>query len=217
MSATDTEPVEQAAETTGERSASSERAARAVLLLVVLGAVWGIVVAFPTIAYVIVGALLCRAWDKARAWRAGRQDPAADGEGQAEADEEPADVAAALRSLAGDGRHVLLTELRDAVGAPDTKAVRALLDAAGISVRPGVRTPAGNGPGVHRDDIPAPLPDDDGPEGDRCSCRSEANTNTNNDGQQADGEGLRLQRIGAEGRIWYRPADRHRHHRTRRL
>jgi hypothetical protein len=217
MSAADTDQSEQAADTAGERSGMSERTARVVLLLVGLGAVLGIVVAFPTLAYVIVGALLCRAWDRARAWRVGRQTRAVDGEDQEEdAEEAPAGVVAALRALAEGGRHVLLTELRDAVGAPDTKAVRALLAEAGIPVRPGVRTPAGNGPGVHRTDIPAPLPADDDPQSNRCSCRSAANANANNDDQDTSGEGLRVERIGAEGRIWYRPDDRHRHHRTQR-
>lgn len=212
MSATETEPVEQTEETAGEKGGPSERAARITLALVGLLAAWGIVVAFPNIAYVIVGILLCRGWDKARAWRADRQDATEDEQDA----EEDIDITAALLSLAGDGRHVLLTELRDAVGAPDTKAVRALLNEAGIIIRSGVRTPAGNGPGVHQDDIPAPLPDQKDTHDGCCSCRSTANANTNNADPDDDGEGVRVQRIGVAGRIVYPPAEQHRHHRARR-
>lgn len=213
MSTTETEPVEKT-EAAGEQGGMNERAARITLLLVGLLAAWGLVVAFPNIAYVIVGILMCRGWDKARAWRAGRQAPDATEDEQD--DEEDIDVTDALRSLAGDGRHVLLTELRDAVGAPDTKAVRALLDEAGVPVRSGVRTPAGNGPGVHQDDIPTPLPDQEDAQDGCCSCRSTANANTNNADSDAGGEGLRVQRIGVAGRIVYPPAEQHRHHRARR-
>ncbi|WP_406428485.1 hypothetical protein [Streptomyces sp. NBC_00147] len=71
---------------------------------------------------------------------------------------DPADVADVVRDVIGTGRGALLTGLRGPLGAADTRAVRECLDAAGIPVRPGVRTSGGNGPGVHRDDVPTPRP-----------------------------------------------------------
>jgi DNA-binding MarR family transcriptional regulator len=62
-------------------------------------------------------------------------------------------VRAAVARLVGDDRGVLLTTVRERFGLGDTKAVRDLLDKADINVRPGVRTPKGNGPGVHRYDV----------------------------------------------------------------
>ncbi|MGW6481303.1 hypothetical protein ACWGDS_25980 [Streptomyces sp. NPDC055059] len=93
---------------------------------------------------------------------------------------DPADVADLVRDLIGDGRGVLLTALSGPLGAADTKAVREALDAADIPVRPGVRTAAGNGPGVHRDDVPAPHPaPTDAPVG-VVAAGEDANTNANN-------------------------------------
>lgn len=65
----------------------------------------------------------------------------------------PEQVRAAVALLVGDSRGVLLTTVRERFGLGDTKAVRDLLDKADINVRPGVRTPKGNGPGVHRYDV----------------------------------------------------------------
>ncbi|MGW2933958.1 hypothetical protein ACWDA7_19385 [Streptomyces sp. NPDC001156] len=135
----------------GEPSPRADRAARIVLFAVGALAMWGIVAALPEVAYVVVGVLGCISWQRTRDWWARRR---AD-----EQTEAAPDVAAALWAVAGEGRHVLLTELRDELGVGDTKVVRALLGEAGVRVRSGVRTVAGNGPGVHRDDLPAlPLP-----------------------------------------------------------
>ncbi|MFE5683027.1 hypothetical protein [Streptomyces sp. NPDC056512] len=72
---------------------------------------------------------------------------------------DPAGVADVVRDVIGTGRGALLTGLCGPLGAADTQAVRECLDAAGIPVRPGgVRTAGGNGPGVHRADVPAPHP-----------------------------------------------------------
>ncbi|MEU6497550.1 hypothetical protein ABZ890_45595 [Streptomyces sp. NPDC046984] len=145
------EPPEQAAEEPGKPGPGAQRAARITLFVVGTLAVWGIVAALPEIAYVIVGILGCLGWQRIHAWWVHRHE-----------DDEPAgaapDVAAALWAVAGTGRSVLLTELRDELGVGDAKVVRALLGEAGVPVRSGVRTVAGNGPGVHRDDLPAPPP-----------------------------------------------------------
>ncbi|WP_145877516.1 hypothetical protein [Streptomyces sp. BK340] len=187
----------------------SERTAKVIVLLVAAGALVGVVIAFPYIAYFVAGILACRGWDKARAWRAHRAEtePAEDDE---EADE--VDIVEALQQL---GRSVLLTELRAEAGLPDTKTVKTLLGEAGIPWRAGVRTSAGNGPGVHQDDIPASSLVADGDHGERCCCRSDANANTNNDCEEEPEEGLRVQRIGTDGYILYDPKDTVRHHRVK--
>lgn len=113
------------------------------------------------------------------------------------------DVAALVRSLIGDDRGILLTALRDPLQAADTRAVREALQKAGIGWRKGVRTEAGNGPGVHRADLPPLPPDpDDTPVG-SPTCDNTVNANTNN--------GLRVE--SREGMtIITDPADRHRAH-----
>ncbi|MFB8419003.1 hypothetical protein ACFC63_26215, partial [Streptomyces albidoflavus] len=204
MSTTDTEqPLVEA-----EAGGMSERTARLVLVAVLLLAMWGVVAAVPETAYVVVGVLLCLAWQRATRWFARRRQ---DDEDEPAAEEAP-DVAAALRTLSGDGRHVLLTELQKAVGAPDTKAVRTLLKAAGIRVRSGVRTPAGNGPGIHQDDIPAPSPAESDAHSDACCCRSGNNTNANNAPEDPSQKGLRVEPIGLAGAVVRDPADAARRH-----
>ncbi|MFF2043878.1 hypothetical protein ACFVVX_26000 [Kitasatospora sp. NPDC058170] len=75
----------------------------------------------------------------------------------------PVEAHSLAASLTASGSSVLLTRLAADLGAArpswtgSTKAVRALLSEAGVPVREGVRTPDGNGPGVHHQDVP-PLP-----------------------------------------------------------
>ncbi|MEV5007298.1 hypothetical protein [Streptomyces sp. NPDC055692] len=115
------------------------------------------------------------------------QAPAEDAEqAPAEAAEEPPAppspevVARTLHRLVGEGRGVLLTTLRQHLGLADTRAVREVLDWAGIRVRPGVRTAAGNGPGVHRQDFP-PCPSSPDPaQGGDVVAGQSANANANN-------------------------------------
>ncbi|MFI8865330.1 hypothetical protein ACIGNW_00205 [Streptomyces sp. NPDC053707] len=126
------------------------------------------------------------------AWAAGRGDTASP-EGEQTADEaqqlgpDAADMADIVREL-GTGTGVLLTGLRDQLLEEyegrgwTTKDVRALLAEAGVRVREGVRvTGVGNGPGVHREDIPRPLSPatPPGPVG-VVAAGQGANTNTNN-------------------------------------
>lgn len=186
----------------------SERTAKAIVLVVAAGALVGVVIAFPYVAYFVAGILTCRAWDKARARHARRthEEPAE------EESAEDVDIVDVLQQL---DRSMLLTELRDDLELPDTKAVKALLGAASIPWRAGVRTSAGNGPGVHKDDIPASSPVVGDTHGERCCCRSDANANTNNADEEQPEEGLRVQRIGSDGYILYDPKDTVRHHRVK--
>ncbi|MFB7440231.1 hypothetical protein ACFC01_18040 [Streptomyces mirabilis] len=119
------------------------------------------------------------------------------------AEPDPQDVEDLVRDLIGDDRGVLLTTLRQPLHAPNTRAVRELLDAAGIRVRPGVRTAGGNGPGVHRDDLTAPSPAPADPPVDVVAAGEDANTNTNNTLRVESREGMT---------IINDPADRHRAH-----
>ncbi|MCI3240275.1 hypothetical protein [Streptomyces spinosisporus] len=188
------EPAEQAEEL-GEEDEPS-RAAKGAVIVVLALIVWRLLVAFPNVAYVIVGILGTLGVQKWQAWRAKRSDAT-------EAAEEavPPDVGAALRRLVGDDNGVLLTRLQRDLKLPNTKVVKRLLDADGITWK-AVRTPHGNGPGVHKNDIPAapPLVADAHSEG--CCCRSGDNSNSNNGLGEGPGEGIRVERTDAGLRIF---------------
>ncbi|WP_019548588.1 hypothetical protein [Streptomyces sulphureus] len=109
---------------------------------------------------------------------------------QAPADPSRDDVIRALHQLVGEGRGVLLTTLRQHLSLPDTRAVRRVLGECSITIRTGVRAEAGNGPGVHRDDVP-PLPSPQGsPQGPGVVAGQTANANANN-AANAPEEGMR--------------------------
>jgi hypothetical protein len=202
----DDEPAEKVA---GEDDETSGRGPVVVLSVIGLVSAWRLVVAFPEVAYVVTGSLSTIGWQKTAAWRARRSGNEA--EDQDEAESESPDVAAALRRLVGDDKGVLLTVLRDDLKLPDTKAVKALLEAAGIPWKP-VNTRKGNGPAVHRDAIPpAPSPTVADSHGDGCCCRSHANGNSNNADGEGPGEGIRVKRTET-GLVIYDLADTHRHH-----
>ncbi|QJT04371.1 hypothetical protein G9272_32150 [Streptomyces asoensis] len=191
-------------EEAGEPGGMSERTAKAVLVL--LGAVWGIVAVWPEIAYVIVGIIGTCVWQKTRGWIRDRRDP---DEGAAVEREQP-DVGAALRRLIGDDKGVLLTRLRDDLKLSDTKVVKALLEEAGIPWKAS-RTREGNGPAVRKEAIPAaPSPSPADPHGVGCCCRSGDNDNGNNGGGEEGGKGVRVQRTNG-GLIIYDLSDEHRH------
>jgi hypothetical protein len=161
-----------------------ERAARLAAAAVVCWVVGGVALAERRALWALLAAWCITAW------LAGRTDTSDEPE---QADEEqplapdPADMADIVREL-GTGTGVLLTALRDQLLAEypgtgwTTKDVRGLLAADGVRVREGVRvTGAGNGPGVHRDDIPAPLPATTPPPPVGVVAAGQgANTNTNN-------------------------------------
>jgi hypothetical protein len=134
-------------------------------------------------------------------------DPGDEEAGSEPSQPDPQEVLDLVRDLIGRDRGILLTALRGPLRAADTKAVRELLAAADIRVREGVRTGGGNGPGIHRDDLP-PLPPPPGPPpGDGVVADQAANTNADN--------GLRVR--SQEGMtIINDPADRRRSHRLKR-
>ena len=194
------QPPAQAA--TGETPPS--KAAIGCLILIGVAFAGTIVVAVPETAYCIAGFMAAATARKARDWANGRRGHAA----EEQPNEEPIDIVTALWTLGQKTGHVRLTQLQEATGLPDTKAVRVLLDEAGIPVRTGVRAGGKNGPGVHATDIP-PL--DRAPSG-RCLCRSGATTNTNNSAGAGGREGLRVEPIGQAGTVVHTPAEASRHH-----
>jgi hypothetical protein len=112
----------------------------------------------------------------------------------------PAEAHRLTASLAADETSVLLTRLAADLAAshpgwePSTKAVRTLLAEARIPVRAGVRTPDGNGPGVHHQDVPAlPSPAESAPAPRvvaNVGAGQSANTNANNTGEWSTREGF---------------------------
>ncbi|MFM9675791.1 hypothetical protein [Streptomyces brasiliscabiei] len=177
-----------------------------VLTGVAVLALKAVVTVAPYVAYVVVGVLACLAWQKGRAWLGSRR--ASDAE---EAEEAPApDISEALRRLVGDDNGVLLTRLRDDQKLPDTKVVKQLLDEAGIKWK-AVRTSLGNGPGVHKGDIPvAASPVVADAHGGGCCCRSDDNGNTDNGGEGDPEKGIRVDRTDDGLRIHdLRSSDRH--------
>lgn len=208
MSAEDTQPEEQPAEEAAEPGERAERTARLVLTLVAGLALWGVLAAFPYVAYVVVGIMGTLGWQRARAWLRGRRSS----EGEKPEETPAPDVGEALRRLVGDDKGVLLTILRDDLKLPDTKAVKALLKAEGIPWKAG-RTREGNGPSVRRDAIPpAPSPPAAESHGEGCCCRSGANANSNNAREDEPREGFRVVPIGTDGRIVYDLSDTHPYH-----
>lgn len=185
-----------------EEPQGASRAAGGCVLVVVLGAAGGVVYAVPELGYTVAGALAVVAVGKARSWAAGRHRDV----DEAEVDEqEHVDIVAALQRLGEGGEHVRLTQLQEAAGLPDTKAVRALLDAADIPIRPGVRAGGKNGPGVHAADIP-PL---GATPSDGCLCRSGANANTNNTPGEDPRSGFRVEHTGHAGITVYDLSETH--------
>lgn len=108
----------------------------------------------------------------------------------------PETLARALHHLYRGGSGVLLTTLRQHLSLPHTRAVREVLGGAGIRVREGVRTPGGNGPGVHRADMPPPPPSPDPSPGDVVCAGQEPTTTTPTPGEGPQ-KGLR-----ADGSYW---------------
>ncbi|MFE5895847.1 hypothetical protein ACFQ67_00200 [Streptomyces sp. NPDC056488] len=197
--------AEEAPETPAEAPDGVSRAAGGCVLVIGLGIAGGVAYAVPESAYYVAGLLTAAGARKARTWTSRRREVA-------EEEPEPVDIVAVLQQLGEGGQHVRLTQLQEAAGLPTTKAVRALLDEAGVPVRPGVRAGGKNGPGVHQDDIPTPLPVSGAPSG-TCVCAGHAaNANTNNTGGEGSGEGLRVDRIGHAGTVVHTPAEAARHY-----
>lgn len=200
------ETEESAGEPAGEQPS---KLAGGCVLAVGLAVAGGVAVAVPETAYYAAGLLTAAGVRRARTWATGRRGES--GEEQLD-EQEQVDIVAALHELCRGGEHVRLTQLQELTGLPNTKAVRALLDEAGIPIRSGVRAGGKNGPGVHMADIPGRPAEFDAPSGE-CVCAGHgANANTNNDDEQGPGEGLRVERIGAAGVVYRDPAETHRRH-----
>lgn len=184
---------EEPASGTGQES----RVAGGCVLAAALSAAGGVAYTVPEVAYFVTGLLATAAYRRAHGWITVRLSGGYEGGDVTEL----VNIVAALQKLAADGGHVRLTQLQEATGLPNTRAVRALLDATGIPVRPGVRAGGRNGPGVHHDDVP-PLPDAGGgaPSG-GCLCSSAANANANNGHPGDDQEGLCVEAIGQAGAV----------------
>ncbi|MFD5788621.1 hypothetical protein ACFWH1_18610 [Streptomyces sp. NPDC127037] len=106
------------------------------------------------------------------------------------------DVIRALHHLYRGGSGVLHTALAQHLQLPHTRAVKEALKEAGITHRMGVRTPAGNGPGVHHSDFP-PLPlSQEDPQGAGVVAGQTTNANANN-AESGPEEGL-----VAGGNVW---------------
>lgn len=174
------------------------------VLVLLLAAGGGAVRAVPELGYTVAGVVATVGFQRARSWAAGRRTAAEEQPDEAE----PVDVVAVLQELGDGGKHVRLTQLQEAAGLPDTKAVRALLDDAEIRVRSGVRAGGKNGPGVHQDDIP-PI---DATPSDGCLCRSDANTNANKGVGEGPEKGFRVEHTGQAGTTVYDLSETHRHH-----
>jgi hypothetical protein len=155
----------------------------------------------PETAYYTAGLLTAAGVRRARTWASRRREASETEEQEAEL----VDIVATLQQLGEGGEHVRLTQLQEAAGLPDTKAVRALLDEAGIRIRTGVRSGGKNGPGVHATDIP-PL---EAPPSDGCLCRSDANANTNNDVGEDPEKGFRVEHTGQAGITVYDLSETH--------
>ncbi|MFB7496052.1 hypothetical protein ACFC09_15395 [Streptomyces sp. NPDC056161] len=102
------------------------------------------------------------------------------------------DIVRALHALVGGSSGVLHTALRDRLRYPSTRAAREALDAANIPSRPGVRAAGGNGPGVHRRDIPPLRPLQEEAPGPDVVAGQAANNNANNTGEEP-GKGLAVE------------------------
>jgi len=161
-----------------------ERLARLAAAAVVCWIVGGVALAERRALWVLLAAWCLTAWVAGRDAADATEEPE---EAEEQDGPDPADMADVVREL-GTGTGVLLTRLRDQLLEEyegrgwTTKDVRALLAEAGVRVREGVRvTGAGNGPGVHREDIPRPLSPTTppGPAG-VVAAGQDANANANN-------------------------------------
>lgn len=206
------EPAEEAPE-----QPEGGRVAGAVLLVAVVGfAGHRLIVAAPELLYAAGGAAATLGTQRARkAWADLRDARAERAETKASEEQQTVQVELLphLQALSKNGtENVLLTRLQAAAGLPDTKAVRALLKATKGPAPRGVRTPHGNGPGIHMDDIPPAPPPVAVPPVEGCCCRSGDNDNANNAPEKGVGEGFRVVPIGQAGAVVHDPADVQRHH-----
>jgi hypothetical protein len=190
-----------------DKQATHNRAAAGCLAVIGITFAGTIVYVVPESGYFVAGLTITTVARKARYAWLNR------GSGPDEDETEPVDIVAVLQELGADGQHVLLTRLADEAGLPDTKTARGLLGEASIRVR-AVRALDGegverNGPGIHRDDIPTPLPASGAPSG-GCVCAGHAaNANTNNGAEKGPEKGFRVEHTGQAGITVYDLSETH--------
>ncbi|MFJ6566239.1 hypothetical protein ACIQNU_02375 [Streptomyces sp. NPDC091292] len=132
----------------------SERTARVILVVIVCGVMWGIVAAFPWVAYVIVGVLGTLGCQALSRWTGRRRESGAAPEDAVPEPISALDIVEALHEVSAP--HAFLADLAAALDVPKETA-RALVENLGIRVRRAVRNGDDTAVGVHRDDLP-PLP-----------------------------------------------------------
>lgn len=196
----------------------SEWTAKAIVVVVGCGAMWGVVAAFPWVAYVVVGVLGTLGWQKARGWIGRRRSDEAD-EPDPKADETAAGDAETWRvptfhelceSLARVGTpHAHIAVLAHDLGTTPER-VREALDACGVQVEAVRMQGRGSSTGVKGDALPVPRP----PLGGVVAAGQPADNDNNNAEGDVPREGLRVEPIGLSGTVTYHPADAVRHHRT---
>lgn len=195
------EPEAVEAEPAGEPRQMSERTARIILVVVACGAMWGLVAAFPWVAYVVVGVLGTLGWQKVTSWIGRRRET--DGEPEAE-QREPVtalDIIEALHAVAAP--HVFLADLAAELDVSKEDA-RALVENLGMRVRRAVRNGDDTGVGVHKTDLP-PLP--------RLS--SEDPVDGVDQGQPTNQHAVTVEELGLAGRLVKDGSEAARHHRAR--
>lgn len=204
-------------EPAGEPRQMSERTARIILVVVACGVMWGLVAAFPWVAYVVVGIIADRGWLKVRGWivRRHADDEAAEPEAEATV------VGAAetwrvptfhelCESLARVGTpHAHVAVLAHDLGTTPER-VREALNACGVRVEAVRMQGRGSSTGVKGDALPALRPSPGGVVG----AGQPANNDNNNADSPSPEEGVRVEPIGLSGTVTYHPADAVRRHRV---
>lgn len=196
--------ADEAIETEESAGEQPSKLAGGCVLAVGLAAAGTVAVTIPETAYYAAGLLTAAGVRRARTWAAGRRERAT----SEPDDEDTVDIVGLLHELSPTGSaNVRLTQLQDAAGLPDTKAVRALLTESDIPIKE-VRTGGKVGPGVHATAIPLSC----GAPSGSCWCAVTSNNNTNNALEGAPGEGVRVEAIGHAGVIYRDPAETLRRH-----
>lgn len=197
---TDEQLQPEAEEPAGEERQMSERTAKAILVVIAVGVMWGLVAAFQWIAYVVVGVLGTIGWQKTAQWIGRRRGDEPSDDEQEQAAERRETLPETLHRLANP--HVFIADLAAATSI-SKEAARAVLESHGIRVRRAVRNGDDTGVGVHRDDIP-PLP----------RPLSATPVDGVDQGQPTNQQGVTVEKMGLPGYIVRDPADAVRRHRV---
>lgn len=201
----DPEEVSEAeVEDVAEPRQMSERTARAILLVIAVGAMWGLVAVAPWVAYVVVGVFGTLGWQKVRGWIVRRRDD----EGETEAGETEAGVTETWRvptfhelceSLAHVGTpHAHIAVLAHDLGTTPER-VREALDACGVPVEAVRMQGRGSSTGVKGGALPTPRS--------VVGAGQPADNDNNNGSGKGPEEGLSVEDIGLAGTLIREPAE----------